>query len=269
MEQGDAITSRQNDRIRETKQLQQRKFRDQRGLFYLEGVRIVEEALATSLVETVFFTSRLTDTPRGEELVEKARLQGVSTFHCHESVLAELTDTVQSQGVVAVVKKPAWSPFCAGVMLIADEIQDPGNMGTLLRTAVGAGVSGLFVIEGSVDLYNPKVLRSSMGAIFHLPHWLTTRQEVLNLIKANSQTLVIADLANSENYWDIKYPRNVAVVIGNEARGVHQNFREEAPLRVRIPLVGPVESLNAPVAAGVLLYEILRQQKFGTEVRPL
>ncbi len=264
MEHCDSITSKQNDRIRQAKQLQQRKYRDQRGLFYLEGVRIVEEALATPLVEAVFFTSRLTNTPRGQELVEKVRGQGVSAFQCQENVLAELTDTMQSQGVVAVVRKPTWTPFCTGLMLIADEIQDPGNMGTLMRTAVGAGVRGLFVVDGSVDLYNPKVLRSSMGAIFHLPHWLKTRQEILELLRENKGTLVIADLVNSENYWNVKYSKNIALVIGNEARGVHEDFREQGPLRVQIPLVGPVESLNAPVAAGVLLYEILRQQKFDS-----
>lgn len=265
MDQELTITSRKNERIRDAKQLQQRKYRDQRGSFYLEGVRVVEEALSTPLVETVFYSPRLTSTSRGLELVRKAKNQRVHTLPCSEEVLSELTDTVQSQGVVAVVRKPAWPSFCSGVMLIADEIQDPGNMGTLLRTAVGSGVQGLFVIEGSVDLYNPKVLRSSMGAIFHLPHWLVTRTQVLDFARKNGSTLVIADLVDSDNYWDVRYPHNVAVVIGNEARGVHRDFRDAALLRVQIPLAGPVESLNAPVAAGVLLYEILRQHRSEIE----
>lgn len=258
------ITSKKNERIREARQLQQKKYRDQRGLFYLEGVRLVEEGLATPYVETIFFTSRLTDTPRGTELIRKASEKRIPSFSCTEPVFGELTDTVQTQGVVAVAKKPTWPRFCAGVMLIADCIQDPGNMGTLLRTAVGAGCRGLFVVDGSVDLYNPKVLRSSMGAIFHVPHWVLDRSEVLELIEEQKSTLVIADLVDSQVHWDVKYPHNMAVVIGNEARGVHQDFRDAADLRVQIPLMGSVESLNAPVAAGVLLYEILRQHRSET-----
>ena len=257
------ITSKKNERIRDARQLQQKKYRDQRGLFYLEGVRLVEEALATSCVETVYFTARLTEASRGIDLVQRAADKNIPCLQCSEDVLGELTDTVQSQGVVAVAKKPTWQRCYSGVMLIADEIQDPGNMGTLLRTAVAAGCRGLFVVEGSVDLYNPKVLRSSMGAIFHLPHWLVRRSEVLAFIKGHKSTLVIADLVDSDVHWDVRYPPNVTVVIGNEARGVHQDFQGASDLRVQIPLVGTVESLNASVAAGVLLYEILRQHRSG------
>lgn len=255
------ISSKRNEQIRDAKQLQQKKYRDQRGIFLLEGVRLVEEALATPYVETVFFTSRLTDTPRGMELVRRASEANIPSFHCSEPVFGELTDTVHSQGVVAVARKPTWPLVCAGVMLIADGIQDPGNMGTLLRTGVAAGCSVLLVIEGSVDLYNPKVLRSSMGAIFSLPHWLLQRDEALELLKANKTAIVIADLIDSDNYWDVRYPQDMAVVIGNEAHGVHPCFRAVADLKVQIPLVGMVESLNASVAAGVLLYEILRQHR--------
>ena len=261
MEPGAIITSKRNERIRAAKRLQQRKIRDQRGMFCLEGVRVVEEALGTPFVETIFFAERLTETARGKALLALAKHQGVPSFHCSDDVLAELTDTVQSQGVVAVVNKPSWPRAMDGVTLIADEVQDPGNMGTLLRTAAGAGCRGLYVVEGSVDLYNPKVLRSSMGAIFYLPHWLVTRKEILELVQESNTALVIADLVDSENFWAVSYPRNLAVVIGNEARGVHPDFRKHAALRVKIPLVGPVESLNAPVAAGVLLYEILRQHR--------
>lgn len=261
MEKDAIITSRHNERIRDAKRLQQKKYRDLMGLFCLEGVRVVEEALATPYVEHLFFTQRLTESPRGSELVAWAEAKGVLTWQCSEGVLSELTDTVKSQGVVALVRKPTWPLICAGFLLIADEIQDPGNMGTLLRTAVGAGVEGLFVVEGSVDLYNPKVLRSSMGAIFHLPHWVLKRSQVIDLLRDNNSTLVIADLVEAEEYWSVSYPQNLAIVIGNEARGIHEKFRDKANIRVQIPLVGAVESLNAPVAAGVLLYEILRQRR--------
>jgi len=255
------IVSRQNERIREAKKLGQRKYREQRGLFLVEGVRLVEEALAAGAVEQLFFTERLLASPRGQVLVSRAEARGVQLFACSEGVLVELTDTVQAQGVVAVARKPSWPQPAPGVLVIADEIQDPGNMGALLRTALGAGVQGLFVVKGSVDLYSPKVLRASMGAIFQLPNWPVERQEVLAFLEKTGAALVAADLEQAEDFWQAAYPQNLAVVIGNEARGVHPSFRQRADLVVRIPLVGPVESLNASVAAGVLLYEILRQHR--------
>ncbi|HHY15290.1 MAG TPA: RNA methyltransferase, partial [Firmicutes bacterium] len=148
-----------------------------------------------------------------------------------------------------------------GTLLVADEIQDPGNMGTLIRTAVASGVRGLLAVEGSVDLYNPKVVRSTAGAIFHLPHWVFPRTRVLELLDSSESSVVVADLERAVDYWAVSYPQNVAVVIGNEARGVHELFRNRADLRVKIPLVGAVESLNASVASAVLLYEILRQRR--------
>ncbi len=253
------ITSRQNEQIKWAKRLQNKKYRDQERLFCLEGVRIVEEALAIGLVQSLFFTERLLTTPRGQELLNQAQKLDISLWECTEQVLSELTDTVSSQGVVAIVGKPIWPLHPQGLLLVADEIQDPGNMGTLLRTAVGAGVQGLLVVDGCVDLYNPKVLRSSMGAILHLPHWFLSRDAILQLVASKRIALVVADLVDAEDYWAVSYPLNLAVVIGNEARGVHPSFRKHADLRVRIPLAGPVESLNASVAAGVLLYEILRQ----------
>lgn len=256
------ITSRQNEQVRWARRLQQKKYRDQEASFYLEGVRVVEEALATDLVRSLFFSERLLTTPRGKGLLEQAQKLDIPRWECTEQVLSELTDTVNSQGVVAIVHKPTWPMKTQGVLLVADEIQDPGNMGTLLRTAVGAGVSGLLVVDGSVDLYNPKVLRASMGAIFHLPHWFFSRDAALELLATSGSTLVVADLVDAKDYWDVAYPQNLAVVIGNEARGVHPEFRDRANLRVKIPLIGPVESLNASVAAGVLLYEILRQNGF-------
>lgn len=255
------IVSSKNERIREAKKLEQKKHRDERGLFLLEGVRLVEEALQASLVEQLFFTERLLSSERGQSVLERAQALGAQLFECTESVLGELTDTVNSQGVVALARKPSWGSPDRGLLIVADEIQDPGNMGALLRTATAAGAQGLFVVKGSVDLFSPKVLRASMGAVFQLPHWVVERDEVLRFAGSQKLTLVVADLENAQDFWQVAYPRDLAVVIGNEGRGVHPSFREAAGLVVRIPLVGQVESLNASVAAGVLLYEILRQHR--------
>lgn len=255
------IASRQNERIKEVRKLNQRKYRDQSGLFLAEGVRLGEEALAASAAQELYFSERLTGVPRGQALLQEAQAQGVPLFECTEGVLAELTDTVQAQGVVVVCRKPSWPQSFSGLLLIADEIQDPGNLGTLLRTAVGAGVQGIFLVKGSVDIYNPKVVRSTMGAVLQLPHWQCTREQVLDYVEKHSLPLVVADLEQAVDFWEASYPSHLAVVIGNEARGVHPLFRDKAALRVRIPLVGQVESLNASVAAGVLLYEILRQHR--------
>ena len=258
---GMKIVSRQNERIREAKKLAQKKYRDQMGLFVAEGVRLVEEALEASLVEQLFFAQRLLSSSRGQDLVQRAQARAVQVWECTDAVLSELTDTVHSQGVAAVVRKPSWPPPSCGMVVIADEIQDPGNMGALLRTAAAAGAQGLLVVKGSVDVYSPKVLRASMGAVFHLPHWMMERREVLEFLGSRETALVVADLEDAEDFWAVTYPRDLAVVIGNEGRGGHPSFRERADLVVRIPLAGQVESLNASVAAGVLLYEILRQHR--------
>ena len=256
------ITSRHNEQVKQVKRLQQKKYRDQENLFCLEGVRVVEEALPTGLVQKVLFTERLFASPRGAALLEQIQHLGIPHLECTVDVFSQLVDTVSSQGIIAVASKPIWPAVSfRGTVLIADKIQDPGNMGTLIRTAVAAGVAGLVVVEGSVDLYNPKVIRSTAGAIFHLPNWVFSRGHTLELLKRSGSALVVADLHQSEDFWAVAYPPDLAVVIGNEARGVHESFREQADLRVKIPLAGPVDSLNASAASAVLLYEILRQRR--------
>lgn len=256
------ITSIQNQQLKMVKRLQRKKHRDGEGLFLLEGVRIVEEALPTGLLQSVFYLPRLLEQARGESILSAARRLKIPLRECSPSVFGQLSDTVQSQGVLAVVAKPSWPVMAAGgVYLVADGISDPGNLGSLVRNAVAAGAAGLFLAEGSVDLYNPKVLRATMGAVFHLPHWVLSRKEIIDLCRARGFPLVLADLEGAEDYWSVAYPADLAVVIGNEARGIHPLFRRSAELRVAIPLVGPVESLNAAAASAVLLYEILRQRR--------
>lgn len=254
------ISSKNNEQIKWLKKLRQRKFRDQENAYYVEGVRLTEEAVRSGLVTRLYFTSRLLTSERGERLLKQAQAHNVSIVECTESVFSEIADTVNTQGVLAVVKKQGWPLTLEGLLVVADEIQDPGNMGTLCRTAAAAGASGIIVTTGSVDPYNPKAVRSSMGGIFHLPVWLIDAAEAVQALQKNNVPIVAADLEQAVDYFSVTFPETMALVIGNEARGVSELMRANAQMRVKIPLLGAVESLNASVAAGILLYEIVRQR---------
>jgi TrmH family RNA methyltransferase len=201
-------------------------------------VRLVEEALEASLVNSSFSPSACSVPDRGKILCREPTARAVQVWECSEAVLDELTDTVHAQGVAAIARKPSWPAPAEGLLVIADEIQDPGNMGTLLRTAVAVGVQGLLAVKGSVDLYSPKVVRASMGAVFQLPHWMAERGDILDLLQSRGISIAVTQLEDAENFWDVAYPPSVAVVIGNEARGVHPSFRERAAFAVRIPSWG-------------------------------
>ncbi|NLJ75068.1 MAG: RNA methyltransferase [Firmicutes bacterium] len=254
------ITSKNNDQIKWIKKLNQRKFRVQERAYYVEGVRLTEEAVCSGSATSLFFTSRLLSTKRGKNLLERAQAQGVRLTECTESVFSEITDTVNSQGVLAIVRKRHWPFVLKGLLVVADEIQDPGNMGTLCRTAVAAGASGLIVTSGSVDPYNPKAVRSSMGGILHLPIWSMDGEEAVQVLEENNVPIIAADLEQAVDCFNASFPQTLALVVGNEARGVSELMLTHAQMRVKIPLLGPVESLNASVAAGILLYEIVRQR---------
>lgn len=255
------ITSKANPQIKKAKALLRRSGREKWGQFLVEGVRLTEEAVQSSSVEVVYHTGKLLESSRGESLLNGAREKGISVVECSEQVLGEISDTVTSQGVVAVVSKPHWERNPSGLVVVADELKDPGNMGTLFRTALAAGAAGLILTPGCVDPYNSKVVRASMGGVLKLPHWQMGQVEAVQFLNGVGFQIAVADLVDSQDYFSASFCPNVALVIGNEAHGVSGSFREAAHLRVRIPMFGPMESLNASVAAGILLYEIARQHR--------
>lgn len=255
------ITSKANPQIKKAKSLLRRSGRDKWGQFLVEGVRLTEEAVSGSSVETVYYTAKLLDSSRGKQLLAHARTAGIPTVECSEEVLGEISDTVTTQGVVAVVNKHRWPRRLSGLIVVADELQDPGNLGTLFRTALAAGASGLILTPGCVDPYNSKAVRASMGGVLKLPHWQLDLAATVKVLKEAAFQIAVADLVDSQDYFSVTFGPKVALVIGNEARGPSKLLRDAADLRVRIPLFGPMESLNASVAAGILLYEIARQHR--------
>ncbi|MGE5700929.1 MAG: TrmH family RNA methyltransferase [Clostridia bacterium] len=269
MEQ-EVITSVHNPQIKRLHQLLTRKGREEAGSFLVEGVHLVEEALRSGAkVQTVLY-----DMDRGIDGACEAALRSydgaVKRIAVSEQVLAKLSETKSPQGIIAQVSQQganwqAWvqsrtdKPF---FLLILDELQDPGNLGTILRTAEAAGIDGVVIGENSVDLYNGKVLRSTMGALFRLSVFRQPLVQVCQQVKELGARLLVTSVhEGSVSYDEPIYDGSIAIVIGNEGRGVSPEISKLASTHVHIPLYGQAESLNAAVASGIMLYEARRQRK--------
>jgi|CZCB01.1.fsa_nt_gi TrmH family RNA methyltransferase len=262
------IQSRQNALIKERIKLQQKKYRQKTGLFLVEGLRLVEEALAAGSLAEVFVDESAGDTDRGLKLLQQSGQRAVACYQVKREILRALAETESPQGMVGVARQTRVDltalPLEHGLLLILDGIQDPGNLGTIWRTAWGAGVDGIFCLPGTVDPYNSKTVRATMGGIFHVPvlagpeitwsmlrHWCAERD----------YQLVAGDLGARKKHYEVAFRERVALVIGNEAQGLLTVPVADLDERVKIPLQKGAESLNAAVACGILLYEVIRQRR--------
>jgi len=265
------ITSVQNPLVKRLQLLLERKGREESGSYLVEGAHLVEEALKSgATVTTVLYDSE-------RELNAACRLAltnidpEVHVVAASEAVLAKLSETKSPQGIVAVVKKNQqnWEKWIEQLiqakpdvlLLFLDEIQDPGNLGTILRTAEAAGVDGVVLGRGSVDLYNGKVVRATMGAMFRLPVFTQALPITADQWRGKGGRLLCSTLREySRPYDSVDYGGKVAIVIGNEGRGVSEEMIAQADELVHIPIYGQAESLNAAVAAGLLVYEARRKK---------
>jgi len=245
--------------------LRLRRGRERRGLALAEGVRLVEEALAARVaVKHAAISPALEGTSRGAALKTALAAAGVPLVEVDDRALAELADTEHPQGVIAVIEPPRWSlddlrPAAGDVVVVLDAVQDPGNVGAIARTALGLGARGLIALKGTAELTNPKVLRGSMGALFRLPSIASTDEESLAWLQRVGGALWITDSAG-EAPGGQRPTGPVALVLGNEGAGVRPALEAAASRRLAIPLRAGVESLNVAVAAGILLYEVLRDR---------
>lgn len=259
------LASLQNPRLKLAHRLKFRNYRERTGKCRLEGSRLVAEALAAGVkLDFVLYTEGFSQKQKGKELLGSLEEKGVLLFAVPAKVFAFLSETVNPQGILAVA-----SPSCLsleellnriGVFLVADGLQDPGNLGTIIRTAAGMGAAGAVLIKGTVDLFSDKVLRAAAGAVFRLPAVAEVAPEALLVaLEERKVKMVVADVAGSKSFWEVSYPRTLAVVVGNENQGPQSLFRQRAWQGVKIPLANNIESLNAAMAAGILLAEIRRQ----------
>lgn len=257
------ITSKKNSRLQNIRLLlQDRKNRDAAGQFVIEGVRLVEEAAGRhASIQEAFFTPSLSE--RGKQLVAQLQRLDVPLEEVEEGVFNSLMDTATSQGIAAVCQRiDPYLPDDLDFVIIADQLRDPGNLGTVLRTAAASGAQAVFTTPGSVDLYSPKVVRSAMGAHFHI---LCAEMDWHQLqdLKARSTrryNSCVAVVGAEKVYWTCDFTLPTILIIGSEADGASVEACHFADQQIAIPMPGDFESLNAAVAAGILIFEVIRQR---------
>ena len=246
-----------------TRNLQQRKGRSRRGLTLAEGVRLVEEALAAEVRFRGVLTSRsLANNVRGAALLGELAARAIPIEELPDRDLAAVAATETPQGVVAVIEHPRFdlseiNPLPRHPVLVLDGVQDPGNVGTLLRTAFALGSPGAILLKWTADITNPKAVRAAAGASFRLPAAVATDEDLAAWLDRSGTTLWVTD-ATGTPLRRVELPSNLAVVVGNEGAGVRPAMATLARSRVAIPLARGAESLNVAVAAGIILHEVQR-----------
>jgi len=261
----DFITSNHNLLIKEIKGLEIRKNREEKGLFIAEGLRFVEESVKEkALIDKIVVSNAFLEGKSGMDVMDRIHNIGLPCYVVSDKIFKEISDTRTPQGILAVIKKK--DALIGDIIksnnkiVMLESLQDPGNMGTIIRTADAAGMTGVVLSKGCVDVYNRKVLRSTMGSIFHLPiHRTDDFIGAINELKAKGIKVYASHLDGNINYYDINDYNNIAVIIGNEANGISDEAAMAADCLIRIPMPGRAESLNASVAAGILMYEVLRK----------
>lgn len=255
------INSEQNIWVKKLKALKKRKYREEYQQFVIEGCRFCKEAILHNAdIEAILVSECIVDQSNIQEVVKhfSGKVLIVNT-----NLLEKHLSTVNPQGIAAIIKMPQWDIddiFNLGTtFLILDGVQDPGNLGTIVRTSLAAGVDAVFCLKGTVDIYNDKTLRSTMGAVFKLPVFYPQDKDLLlSEISANEIKLVLTDLQASIYHFQVKYPPKIAIVLGNEAFGLQQITTGD--YLVKIPLQPDSESLNVAVAGSIIIYEIIRQR---------
>lgn len=257
------ITSKENEIIKGIRKLKDKKYRDENNLYIIEGIKMIEEAIKEKAeINKIIICEECLQS----ESIDKKLLYEIAKFDCIyvcKKVFEYITTVVNPQGIMAIIEKSNKESrinYKEDIILVLDGIQDPGNLGTILRTADSVNLKQIIVTKETADVYNPKVVRSTMGAIFRI-NVIESENLVATLkeIKKNKFKIVATSLGGEKSIYDIDYKKK-AIVIGNEANGVSRPVLDISDNKVIIPMLGQTESLNASIATGVILYEYVRQK---------
>ncbi len=266
------ISSKDNEQIKAIRKLKEKKYRDETNTYIIEGIKLVKEAIEEKVnIKMIVICEdceeeNLQNAKNQSSHIEQGLLYEIAKYECiyvTKKIFNLLSEVQSPQGILAVVEKGDNSEninYEEDIILALDGIQDPGNLGTILRTADSANLKQIILSENTADPYNPKVVRSTMGAIFRMNIIRTNNMlETLKAVKRHKFEIVATSLNTNSSVYDIKYYKKV-VVIGNEANGVSKEILNIADKKVKIPMLGKTESLNASVAAGILIYEYVREK---------
>jgi TrmH family RNA methyltransferase len=256
------ITSSDNPKVKQVRALLNRRGREQQAHCLVEGVRLVEDAMRAGMHPAlVFYVADDSQTPRAQALLAAARASQVPCWEVSPAVFGTLSDTVTSQGILAIVPIPKSTPGAdASLLLVLDQVRDPGNVGTILRSAEAAGADGVLLTVGCADPWSPKVLRAGMGAHFRLA--LQADMAWTDIVGTLAgRPLWVADARGAIPYDEPDWTQSCALAIGGEAQGASASALANSRGAVTIPMRGGAESLNAAMAATVLLFEVARQRR--------
>ena len=254
------------ERIKKIKNLHEHKERVESELFIIEGMRLMDEALKEMVpIEEVLYTARLAETDRGGVLLASVRKMHLSVSQVSEKAMKAIAETDNPQGILAVARQLKWAfndlIKNKGTIIIACGLQDPGNLGTIIRSADAGGCGGVFSTQNSVDIYNSKVIRATMGSIFRLPVMkFEDPEEAISALKKEGYQIIATTAHSRSSYLDPDYMKPTAFLIGQEGSGLSEEVLKSADKKVFIPMKKGVESLNAAVSASILIYEAFRQR---------
>jgi TrmH family RNA methyltransferase len=261
------LTSTDNPKVKYFHLLKTNKPRKTAGKFMVEGIHLVSEAIQAGLLDRVLYSEKILETSEGKGLIGKILSSGIPNEEANEKIIRYLSDVETPQGIMASVKPKAvdiGSLFESSdpLIVVACGIQDPGNLGTIIRTADAAGCSGIILTQGTVNPYNDKVIRASSGSIFHLNIVkIDDIIEVVSALKRRVIRVISSAVAAEKEYYSVDYKGPVAVMIGSESKGLPAEIERISDVSVSIPIIGEAESLNAAVSCAIILYEALRQRR--------
>lgn len=263
------LTSPTNVKVKFAISLQQKKNRDKQKVFMLEGLRNAEMAVeAKADLQMCFCTDKILENSRANELIAKIEELKCPVYQLPEHIYAKLSDTDSPQGLMLIIKQKAYALNDLALseksfLLVLDRLQDPGNIGTLIRTADAMGVSAVICLNGTADIFSPKVVRSAMGSLFNLPICHKIKEDdLLSFAKEHDLKLYATALdEQAKPSWSVNYQeKNIcAVILGNEANGISAKLLHSADERIYIPMQGNAESLNVANAGAMIIYERCRQ----------
>ncbi|WP_238915980.1 RNA methyltransferase [Clostridium sp. YIM B02555] len=256
------IESKENSLFKNTKKLKERKNRNKTSKYIIEGFRLVQEAFKAKVHVDYLIVAEdavnKIDEFLGEYINEEIKIYKIAA-----NLFKELISTENPQGILAVINMNARILNSDGdFYLLCDKLQDPGNLGTIIRTAHAAGVQGIILTKGTVDIYNEKTIRSTMGSIFYIPiHYDDENFSLVNELKEKGFNLVVTSLDTDKNFFQADLRGKVLLTVGNEGNGVSSEVLDMAATKVKIPMPGNAESLNVAIAASVIMYEKVRQNQ--------